>query len=260
MPGYHSNPRLFLCLCTTVRCRGRDAWSEARARLIKGTWISKSLYFRHRKLDQLFSEFPEHVEDDLEEEVGAAPETKDGSPDVSLDEISLKTVALEETAHDLRHISSFVHQCILSFTASAPLHFADPPNRDSPTCIPRMAVYGPIENTGPHRLIKSAPENWTLLNHEERMLRSQICLQAMDVDVAFESFYANLLQHVREEIRRIEDIKASEWNRQVVFAKEGGVLSNFLSSMSVSSHPIHFQSGMSELYHYLTTEFIGICR
>jgi hypothetical protein len=230
-----------------VRCTGREAWSERRARLVKGTWISKSLYSRHRKLDRLISE---HFDDNsdpspVEEDTDATLEIKDGSPDISLNEVSSQTTTLEEAAHDLQHISSFVHQCTLSFTACAPLRFADPPDRYSPTCIPRIAVYGPIEDTGPHKLIKSAPENWTLLHHEERMFRSQICLQAMDVDVTFEILYMNLLRRVREEIRRIEEIKTLEWNRQVVLVKQGG-LPHPLSSMS-SSGPIHFKTGLSRV-------------
>lgn len=127
-------------------------------------------------------------------------------------------------------------------------------------CIPCMAVYGPIEDTGPHKLMKLAPENWTLLNHEECMFHSQICLQAMDTDVAFKSFYANLLPSMQEEMRRIENIKTSEWHQQVLLVKQGKELLNPLPHMSVLSHSIHFQSGMYVSCQYLTTKLIGLCR
>jgi hypothetical protein len=258
---------VFLCSCDSVGCGKIDAISQESLAepptITQGAWITRALYYRHQKLDELLSDMVSDV-DSAEAMGGAvimrtlsrsssmtshrtgsfvAPDDDTGRPPATtyvsserehpercstnavdyssdVDEI---TERLERAAEDLDHISTIVNQRILSFSARRPLVFHSFPEASS-SAVPlngRASYTKP--NTGLLRLKQGEPCNSAVLTHEIHMTNALISLSFLsDVDVPdFMATRTKVVQRVREEIQRVAEIKAAEWNRQLYFIQQG---------------------------------------
>ena len=228
--------------------------------VVQGAWIPRALYYRHQKLDkhlldmasevdniqamgsavimrtlswsssitanQLVLDVPDDVGDggrqnELQEEepVGDARNAVDPDQNSLVGDM---TVHLEQATADLDHIFTTVNQHILSFSTRRPLIFQPAPDAASSVVHFRDLAPPSKPNTGLLRLKLRESCNDTILSHEIHMTNALVSLSSFsDVDVPeFAATYAKVVQRVREEILRIFEIKATEWNRQLHYIQQ----------------------------------------
>ena len=254
---------VFLCSCDSVGCGKIESISQKSLAepptLTQGAWITRALYYRHQKLDELLSDMISEadnaeaiggvtimrtlsrsssmtsrsfvVPNDNREHPPAANyvpsdrthlEDCNNAVDRSSD-VGEITLHLEHAAEDLDHISTTINQRILSFSACRPLVFHSSPEPTSSS----VPLHGHDSNTKPNtgllHLKQGEPRNSAILTHEIHMTNALISLSFLsDVDVPdFMVTRAKVEHRVREEIQRVAEIKAAEWNRQLYYIQQG---------------------------------------
>ena len=238
--------RLYLCTCQAIGCGKQTSYSEHDALPVIGTWVSKPLYFRHKRLDKFcYSDPCDPVVESFEDiqSLGPTPEralTSQGQspiitqpsctgiesqipldPNVRLAPLADQTVALEAAVTEHNHLLVIINQRILSFSVCGPLAFSDPPTSQSLKYETGQAI-DHMDRRLLH-LDPSSPENGAIAAHESHMLQASHILHQMDVPTPLVQQHDLLFTHVSEELRRIEEIKILEWNRQVQLLKDGSI-------------------------------------
>ena len=142
-------------------------------------------------------------------------------PNVPLAPLADQTAALETALQEHNHLLVTINQRILSFSICDPLAFSDPPTPQSL----KYAVGQVIDHMDCRilRLDSSSPANDAIVAHEAHMLQANHILHQMDVPTPLVQQHNLLCTRVSEELRRIEEIKILEWNRQVQFLKDGSI-------------------------------------
>ena len=142
-------------------------------------------------------------------------------PNVRSAPLADQTIALEAAMDEHNHLLVTINQRILSFSICGPLAFSDPP---TPRSL-KYAIGQVIDHTDRHilHLDPSSSANDAIVSHEAHMLQANHILRQMDVPTPLVQQHNLLCTRVSEELRRIEEIKILEWNRQVQFLKDGSV-------------------------------------
>jgi hypothetical protein len=113
-----------------------------------------------------------------------------------------------EVVQDLQHVIKFINQSAASLSYTN-LVF-DKPRKGNFV----STVHPDAPNTGPCKLQAEAKENVSILRHERNMFQALIAVQPLDRPISLESTAAAVLQRAADELQRIDDIKAGEWERQ----------------------------------------------
>ena len=142
-------------------------------------------------------------------------------PNVRLAPLANQTVTLEAAVHEHNHLLITTNQRILSFSVCGPLAFSDPPTPQSL----KYAIDQAIDHMDRRilHLDPSSSANDAIVAHEAHMLQVNHILHQMDVPTPLAQQHNLLCTRVSEELRRIEEIKILEWNRQVQFLKDGSI-------------------------------------
>lgn len=109
------------------------------------------------------------------------------------------------------------------------LRFAYPPDsQSSPVTLEPVVGQPASPNSGPLRLEPNHIVNSPILVHESRMFDALLLLDSLsDVEgLAFEQAHAMVLRRVKEELQRIDTIKAREWNRLLRLVRNGQSISH----------------------------------
>ncbi|KAI6143871.1 hypothetical protein EDD17DRAFT_1515401 [Pisolithus thermaeus] len=201
-----------------------------------GAWVSKALYFWHKRLDKFcFADVHDLMVESFEgiQSPGDGPECTlrpssvgVGSqilraPNDQLAPSTNQTVALEATVDELSHLLITINQQILSFSICGPLAFSNPPTSQSL----EYATHQAIDYLDAHtpELNSSSSLNNTIWAHETNMSQAYQTLHEMDLPTPLIQQCDHLHACTHEELRRIEEIKIMEWNRQVQLLRNGNV-------------------------------------
>jgi hypothetical protein len=219
--------------------------------------VTRTLYFRHRKLDNSLtvpsgvggmeatigisstvfgsSSFdsgtsvglttdPEQEIPLMRTGIGLGHSQKDVDTTMAL--LRQQTSTLEATANDIHHIISLAYQRILSFSICGPLCFSCPPSRASLEFSP-MQPFDDVTDlrSGPLSLLRSSAFNDAILTHEDRMLSAYLTLKDIELPEGLQARRNGALVHIRQELQRVNEIKIAEWNHQVRLVK-GAVITD----------------------------------
>ncbi|KAH7916960.1 hypothetical protein BV22DRAFT_1135841 [Leucogyrophana mollusca] len=241
----------YLCTCISVGCGEKESWSNVRSQHVKGAWISKALFYRHQRLDRDCLAFSEEAAAEDGDRLAILRQTFstvslpkaqssnhfDGKQNQHQAVVELgrfdreeerehillrrETRLVEEAVIDLKHMSIFLNQIRLSFSSSGPLSFLYPPNGSFLPYAPPSTTLNTSPNDGPHRLRPSAPENSAILAHEDHLFRALVTLEGMHEHPSLEKSREDVVVRIRHELRRVEEMKAVEWERQRIQAING---------------------------------------
>jgi hypothetical protein len=247
----------YLCTCKALGCADGQVWSDVHSQYTAGTWVTRTLYFRHRKLDNSLtvpsgvggmeatigisstvfgsSSFdsgtsvglttdPEQEIPLMRTGIGLGHSQKDVDTTMAL--LRQQTSTLEATANDIHHIISLAYQRILSFSICGPLCFSCPPSRASLEFSPVQPFDDVTDlRSGPLSLLRSSAFNDAILTHEDRMLSAYLTLKDIELPEGLQARRNGALVHIRQELQRVNEIKIAEWNHQVRLVK-GAVITD----------------------------------
>lgn len=129
-------------------------------------------------------------------------------PDVSPSSLLADTDNVARAVQDLQHVIKFINQSAASLSYTNLIF--DRPHKGN--FVP--AAHPDAPNIGPCKLQVEAKENASILRHERKMFQALIAVQSFDRPISLESTAAAVLQRAADELQRINDIKAGEWERQ----------------------------------------------
>jgi hypothetical protein len=230
--------RQYLCFCETL-CAFHNTWSIQQQKDVKGSWISPALYRRHQKMASKIRDLDAQADlghtsgsavlmrtlsssggamlslspDQTEQMINIPPDDEVVEEDP---ETLVQTTSVEDTLADLEHLSISINRCILSFSVHPPLTFIHPPNPHSGPYI-SMDDIPVAPNHVVHPLSVQDISNNSILTHENRMYNYlQPLRNAPHYDSpGLEMRHEQVLSRVEDEIRRIDGIRAREWDRQL---------------------------------------------
>ncbi|KAI6013150.1 hypothetical protein PISMIDRAFT_15165 [Pisolithus microcarpus 441] len=110
----------------------------------------------------------------------------------------------------LNHLLIMINQWILSFSICGPLAFTTPPTSQFLEYATHQAIDYMDARTP--QLDPSSPLNDAIQAHEAHMLQAYHMLRQMDVPAPLIQQHDQLSGRIREELRRIREIKIMEWN------------------------------------------------
>ncbi|KAG1879948.1 uncharacterized protein F5891DRAFT_1204354, partial [Suillus fuscotomentosus] len=236
--------KTLLCRCRRLGCGMVITQPfDERSDPVRGVWLPPATFYRHKRFDRACMDIEDEAnpcESSLvrEQSVGAgvtspsaAPTSIDYPdavnvprflrdipdeasaagrliPDVSPSSLLADTDNVARAVQDLQHVIKFINQSAASLSYTNLIF--DRPHKGNfvPTAHPDAP------NIGPCKLQVEAKENASILRHERKMFQALIAVQSIDRPISLESTAAAVLQRAADELQRIDDIKAGEWERQ----------------------------------------------
>ncbi|KAG2145533.1 hypothetical protein BD769DRAFT_1382452 [Suillus cothurnatus] len=236
--------KTLLCRCQRLGCgMVLNQPFDERSDPARGVWLPPATFYHHKRLDRACMD----IEDEAnprgssvvrEQSVGAGMTPRSATsininrsdavnvprflrdipdeasaggrriPDVSLSSSLADTDNVARAVQDLQHVIKFINQSAASLSYINLVFDRHHKGNFVPT------VHPDAPNVGPCKLQVEAKENASILCHERNIFQALITVQSLDGPISLESTVAAVLQRATNELQRIDDIKAGEWERQ----------------------------------------------